>query len=167
MLLGSMRTSTRFTATRLPNRFVICVASRTVMLTLALWRQIPRQTGGGNCGACVRWHARAPGLTQLQCCRLAFTDRDKLAVLDLGQGPLLDGITRVLAIGTCVDDGDLAIGTGKTGKVFYFRQLVPHLLAILLQALGGVLDFSRSNGLGQHLHRIVAVCRWPVWRFLR
>src|SRR5215469_6348796 len=143
-----MCTSTRLIATRLPNRVVTCCASRTAMFPLALWRQFHPPMR-----ACVRanarMHTRAPGSTQRQRRCLAFADWDKLTVLHLDQGALLDGITGMFTIGPFINDGNLPIGAGEARKILDLGQFIPYLLAILRQTLGGILDLGCCNGLCQ------------------
>src|SRR2546425_5816306 len=153
-----MRTSTRLTARRLPNRFVTRVASRSAMRLLTL-RTRPGEGEPWRVGA----HGRAPlrwvqvlRLPQLQRCRLALADGDESAILDLNQRPLLDRITGVLALNH-VDDGDLAIRAGETREILDVGQRLANFPAIGLETLGRIGDVGLLDGLGQHLHGVVTV----------
>src|SRR6266403_711175 len=130
MVPGSMQTSTRLTATRLPNRFVTPVAARIVMSDSRL--------GGSGRPPSPPTLATAPAeagavlvtpLPQLQRRRLSLADGNELAVLDLNQRPLLDRIAGVLAVED-VYDGDLAVRAGESGGILDAGQRVTHLLAI-------------------------------------
>src|SRR5262245_4930752 len=158
MAPGSMRTSTRLTATRLPNRLVTWCVSRS-----AIGRQEGPDTasreGIGRPGPSPRC------LLELQCRRLALADGNELAVLDLDQGPLLDRVAGMLAVDH-VDHGDLAVGAGEAGEILDGGQRLAHLLAVRLEALRRVGDVRRLDRLGQHLHGVVAVCGWPMRRLV-
>src|SRR5262245_45731588 len=96
MVPGSRHTSTRFTATRLPNRLVTPVTAR-IVIGFPNWgfgaRRAPmRATAPTKPGRC------SLSLSQLQRCRFPVADGDELAVLDLDQGSLLDRITGMLAV---------------------------------------------------------------------
>src|SRR4030095_2022647 len=102
MVPGSMLTSTRLTAIKLPNRLVTPFAARIVM---------SRHLRSGA-------HRRAPRawvilLPDLQRRRLPFTDRYEPSVLHLDQCPLLDRVAGVLAVDE-IDDRDLAVRAGGT-----------------------------------------------------
>src|SRR6266478_6631937 len=106
MVPGSMQTSTRLTATRLPNRFVTPVAARIVMSDT--WGAGAHDLAPLSSGSTSR-------LPHLQRRRLPLTDGDEPPVLDLDQRPLLDRIAGVLAVED-VDDGNLAVRAGQSGK---------------------------------------------------
>src|SRR5262249_43049077 len=105
---ASIRTSTRFTASRLPNRFVTRVASRSAMHSPT--RRAPKGRQRRPFGSPI------DRLPEFQGNRLALADGHELPVLDLDQRALLDRVAGVLAIDH-VDDGDLAVGAGETRKV--------------------------------------------------
>src|SRR5215475_2428173 len=96
MVPGSRHTSTRFTATRLPNRLVTPVTAR-IVIRFPFGASAPgeppmRATAPTKSGLC------SLSLPQLQRCLFPLADGDELAVLDLDQGSLLDRITGMLAV---------------------------------------------------------------------
>src|SRR5215467_1604059 len=106
MVPGSMLTSTRLTASRLPNRLVTPFAARIVIswhLRSGAHRRAPRS-----------WVRHR--LPQLQRGGLSFTDRYEPAVLHLDQCPLLDRVAGVLAIDQ-IDDRDLAVCACESREV--------------------------------------------------
>src|SRR6266851_9751135 len=145
MVPGSMQTSTRLTATRLPNRFVTPVAARIVMSDT--W-------GAGAHGRAPLSSGSTSRLPHLQRRRLPLTDGDEPPVLDLDQRPLLDRIAGVLAVED-VDDGNLAVRAGQSGEILDGGQRIAHFLAIRLERLRRVGDVGLLDGLRQHLHGVI------------
>src|SRR5262245_10829921 len=94
MVPGSTRTSTRWTAYRLPNRFVTCRASSSAMRPVGC-REMGPGAAPARAGAAPRPGVRLP---HLEGGRLAFAHRDELAVLHLDQRALLDRVAGVLAV---------------------------------------------------------------------
>src|SRR2546428_13606035 len=130
MVPGSMQTSTRLTATRLPNRFVTPVAARIVMSDT--W-------GAGAHGRAPLSSGSTSRLPHLQRRRLPLTDGDEPPVLDLDQLPLLDPIAGVLAVEDAYD-GILAVRAGQSGEILDVGQPIPHSLARGLTRVRRVAD---------------------------